>query len=96
VPTAHPSLSLSMNTEFSLTLALPVSGEVVVLQMAPETELQLFWQNAATPEAPTAHTFPPEVAKVTELRPTPEAIPVGVTWLVGISVHTGDESSDVP
>jgi hypothetical protein len=87
-----------MNTEFSWTLALPVSGEVVVLQIEPEVELQLLWQNAATPPAPTAQTFPPEVAKVTAFRPVygDDVNPVAVTWLTGIAVHTGDESRDVP
>ena len=85
-----------MNTEFSWTLALPVSGEVVVLQIEPEVELQLLWQNATTPPAPTAQMFPPEAAKVTALRPTPDSTPVGVTWLMGIVVHTGDESREVP
>jgi hypothetical protein len=85
-----------MNTEFSFTIALPVSGEVVVLQIEPEGELQLLWQNAATPPAPTAQTFPPEVGNVTALRPTPDGIPVGVTWFTGITVQVGDESSDTP
>ena len=85
-----------MKTEFSSAFGPPVSGEVIVPQMAPDTELQLFTQNATTPPAPTAHTLPPEVAKVTELSPTPDGTPVGVTWFGGICVHTGEESNDVP
>lgn len=85
-----------MKTEFSSAFVPPVSGEVIVPQIAPDTELQLFTQKATTPPAPTAHTLPPEVAKVTELSPTSEGTPVGVTWFGGICVHTGEESSDVP
>jgi hypothetical protein len=56
-------------------------------------ELQLFKQNAATPPAPTAHKFPPEVANVTALSPTVEVTSVAVT-----GVHSAElaESRDVP
>ena len=79
-----------MKTEFNC-VEVPERGEVVVLQIAPDCELQLFWQKAATPEFPTAQRFPPDVAKVTELR-----FCSGVTWLIGSLVQTGAESSEVP
>jgi hypothetical protein len=70
VPTAHPSESLSMNTE----LRARVFGEVVVLQIESDTVPQFAKQKVAMPDLPTAQTFPPEVAKVTESRPPEEAI----------------------
>jgi hypothetical protein len=65
VPTAHPSESLTMKTESSCR----VFGEVVVLQIESDTVPQFAKQKVATPDLPTAQTFPPEVAKVTESRP---------------------------
>jgi hypothetical protein len=69
-PTAHPSESLTMKTE----LRSRVFGEVVVLQIESDTVPQFAKQKVATPDLPTAQTFPPEVAKVTESRPDIEAV----------------------
>ncbi len=89
-PTAKPSLSLTINTERRI---VPVStGDVVVLQIDPDTELQLERQNSATPEAPTDHIFPPETAKVTPLR----SKVVDAIWLTGIFTQFGAVSRDVP
>jgi outer membrane PBP1 activator LpoA protein len=54
-----------MNTEFTSKS----SGAVVVLQVAPDEELQLEKQKAATPASPAAQMLPPELAKVTDFRP---------------------------
>ncbi len=94
-PTAHPSLSLTMKTEFNPAL----TGEVVVLQIAPDTELQSDRQNAAAPDTPAAHRFPPEGANVTEFKPGPGGGTAGTVraiWLTSIRLHVGAESSDVP
>lgn len=69
-PTAHPSESLSMKTE----LRARVFGEVVVPQIEFCCVPQFAKQKVATPDLPTAQTFPPEVAKVTESRPPEDAI----------------------
>lgn len=76
-----------MKTELSVS----VFGEVVVLHIALEADPQLFRQNAATPDLPTAQMFPPEVAKVTESKLNGVA-----TWLTGSLLQTGTESRDIP
>jgi hypothetical protein len=55
-----------MNTELRLTLL----GDVVVLQIEPNTEPQFDKQKAATPANPTAHRFPPLGANVIEFSPS--------------------------
>jgi hypothetical protein len=99
-PTANPSESLSMKTDKRVEKKKGVAtwGDVVVLHIAPDTELQFDRQNAATPAAPTAQMFPPEGAKVTEFRPTsgPGGGRVITTWFTGIRVQEGAESSEVP
>jgi hypothetical protein len=86
-PTAQPSESLTMKTESSSR----VLGDVVVLHIALEAELQLFRQKATTPDLPTDQMFPPDVANVTESSPR-----VVATWLTGSLLQVGVESRDVP